>query len=992
MKSARRVIFQIALVCLFIAGPVLAATDSAVHRDWITDMKQAPRGPFERIRWFCKDGLNLPPQPYACKGHGGGSQHGEWSERTVALRERGYRIANFYTDLNIAEFVQHDARTDAFMQMLIEQFLIRADDGWILRKARYYRGAFQEEGERLGARRLLFKLAEDPHWLGFRYLPLRIAAQLLAHGRETTSIQEIRQLSAALSDRDPGFKTLRNKIHGNPEANDAMAVRNYLAGVADPELRTELERLATTIEAAYSRDVFEILEQLENQAAQIGGLAEVIRQARTDLAQDLSPRVRFQITARLLAALRDHLTVPNSPALRIQIIDTALAVESEHFKAGAALRESLATASRKDRLDLLGHSIEALYGTGLLSQRQRRALHTQLDRLDTDQPTVGTYKGVLDYLALAPSWGTQNLRLFFAEAMATLSQIEPKSNLFIQDQLRGSPMFFFAEIIDGMLRDANQLSGVHNELFGENVGAGLRSLNPGLARGRLELAVGEVVGELDSEGIYLLPETVSELPPVRGILTEGEGNPLSHVQLLARNLGIPNVGVDQSLLEKLRPHEGETVILAVSPAGSVRLFVDRGEWAAINGDDDAADADAAPADRTLIKVNLEKLDLNERDYLTLSQLRATDSGRVAGPKAAKLGELKHHYPDTVAEGLAIPFGVFRGLLDQAMPGENKTVFEWMQSEYRALDKLPVGGAERSEATERFRARLQDWILHADPGTRFRETLRKRMQEVFGADGSFGVFVRSDTNIEDLPGFTGAGLNLTVPNVVGFDNILAAISRVWASPFSARSFAWRQSLMDKPEHVYPAVLLMLSVDSDKSGVLVTCDIDTGSPAWISVSVNEGVGGAVDGQSAESLRVKLDNGEIKLLAQATAPYRRKIAATGGVAKLPVSETDTVLKRPEADQLITLVKELPDQFPAIVDANGKPAPADIEFGFVAGQLRLFQIRPFLESDDAHASAYLQSLDQDRETRGRDRVLLADVPRQSTPTIGATNYALPQ
>ena len=51
-------------------------------------------------------------------------------------------------------------------------------------------------------------------------------------------------------------------------------------------------------------------------------------------------------------------------------------------------------------------------------------------------------------------------------------------------------------------------------------------------------------------------------------------------------------------------------------------------------------------------------------------------------------------------------------------------------------------------------------------------------------------------------------------------------------------------MDKPEHVYPAVLLMLSVDADKSGVLVTQDIDTGSPQWLSVAVNEGVGGAVD----------------------------------------------------------------------------------------------------------------------------------------------------
>ena len=57
-------------------------------------------------------------------------------------------------------------------------------------------------------------------------------------------------------------------------------------------------------------------------------------------------------------------------------------------------------------------------------------------------------------------------------------------------------------------------------------------------------------------------------------------------------------------------------------------------------------------------------------------------------------------------------------------------------------------------------------------------------------------MRSDTNVEDLAGFTGAGLNLTLPNVVGFDNLVRAISQVWASPFTARAFAWRQSHIDQ----------------------------------------------------------------------------------------------------------------------------------------------------------------------------------------------------
>ena len=628
--------------------------------------------------------------------------------------------------------------------------------------------------------------------------------------------------------------------------------------------------------------------------------------------------------------------------------------------------------TRAARLARLRDELAALYGTGLLSARQRHAADREIDTLLANpETTVGAYKSTLDYLALVPNWGTQNLRRFFGDGMAKLGEIEPKALLFIQDYLRGSPMFHYAARIDEQVRDANRLAGVRNELFGNDVGARLRSLNPGLARGTLHVIGAQNLADLDPAGIYLLPETVSELPPIAGILTEGEGNPLSHVQLLARNLGIPNVGVDQSLLAVLKRHAGERVVLAVSPAGSVQLSLDDGRLDAVFADEAANDAAGS-----LIRVDLDKLDLEEQRFLTLSELRATDSGRIVGPKAAKLGELKHHYPEAVAEGLAIPFGVFKRLLDAPMPATGGSVFEWMQSEYDRLAALPADSPRRRSETEAFRARLQETVLRADPGDAFRTRLRAKLIDVFGADGKFGVFVRSDTNVEDLPGFTGAGLNLTVANVVGIENIFAAISRVWASPFSARSFAWRQTLMDKPEHVYPAVLLMRSVDAEKSGVLVTQDIDTGDGNWLSVAVNEGVGGAVDGQSAESLRIDTRTGKVRLMAAATAPFRRQVDLSGGVARLPVSTADRVLRDDEIRQLVKLAHDLPTRFPEVVNAAGKTAPADIEFGFLDGELVLFQIRPFLDSDKALGNTVLRELDAPLAARRERPVSLNDVP----------------
>jgi hypothetical protein len=381
----------------------------------------------------------------------------------------------------------------------------------------------------------------------------------------------------------------------------------------------------------------------------------------------------------------------------------------------------------------------------------------------------------------------------------------------------------------------------------------------------------------------------------------------------------------------------------------------------------------------VIRPDLDKLDLSVRGFVNLDDLRADDSGRSVGPKAAKLGGLRAAFPEAVAPGVAIPFGVFKAeVLDRPYQGGKRSVFDWMVSQYQTLASLPPGSAERTGKTEAFRAELYQLILDTEPSAAFREGLRRALVAAFGSADT-GVFVRSDTNVEDLPGFTGAGLNLTLPNVVGFDALLAAISRVWASPFTARAFAWRQSHMESPEHVYTSILLLKSVASEKSGVLVTQDLDTGDREVLSVAVNEGVGGAVDGQAAESLRIDSRDGSVRLLATATAPWRRLPAPGGGIQKLPASGADSVLQPQEIERLIRFARdELPQRFPAIVDDKGQPAAADVEFGFVDGQLRLFQIRPFLESKSARGNAYLVEMDQALSSSMNQQIRLNEVAAQ--------------
>jgi hypothetical protein len=112
---------------------------------WIAEMKTSSRGPFSRIRWFCNDGSILPPKAYACRDHDGGVQHGEWTDRVKRLRAGGYYIANILASLDLSLITGTQGYSDLYNQILIEKFLIAADDGWIFRKARYYRGRFRSK-------------------------------------------------------------------------------------------------------------------------------------------------------------------------------------------------------------------------------------------------------------------------------------------------------------------------------------------------------------------------------------------------------------------------------------------------------------------------------------------------------------------------------------------------------------------------------------------------------------------------------------------------------------------------------------------------------------------------------------------------------------------------------------------------------------------------------------------------------------------------------
>jgi hypothetical protein len=762
---------------------------------------------------------------------------------------------------------------------------------------------------------------------------------------------------------------LRAKIHNVPDAKDAQRVREYAKASGKSDVATDYEQIASAIDSLYAtRGAADALTAIAAETSDTS-TAGKLRASASELREAPDPGVRFEIAARLLREMRDR-TDSAAPEALISLLRASLVVEGEAYTAGNALLGKLAEKTRSQRLAWLEQACSALYGAGFLSQRHLQELRSSIAKIRSESSiAVDRYGSELRYLARVPEWASRWLAYLFSIPVEKLSEIEPLAHLYTQDRMRGSPLLFYSAVIDSLVLDANQLAGVEHELFGKKVGAGLRALNPGLSRGVLRAADGN---SFSRDGIYLLPETVSDLPPVSGILTLGEGSSLSHIQLLARNLGIPNVVVSDELLESVWAQIGEPVVLAVSPGGVVQLARDGPRWDPIFG------APVGEGGELVIRPDLEKLDIESTALVPLSRLRATDSGRSSGPKGANLGELKHYFGDAVPPGFVIPFGAFRKVLDQPIEPGGPSVFEWMKERYATIAAQSSDPSLQAKTVSEFLARLRHWIETCDPGSEFKQSLRAALDENFGPDGTFGVFIRSDTNVEDLPGFTGAGLNLTLPNVVGYANILDAIHKVWASPFEDRSYGWRQGNMENPEYVFPAVVVQYSFQAEKSGVMVTADVDTGDPNTLSVAVNEGVGGAVEGQAAEALRIDTRTGKVRFLAQATSPLRTTLPLTGGVSKLAASGTEELLKPAEIEQLIAMVREVA-HFPSLRDEAGNLMPADIEFAFKDARLALLQIRPFVESKGAQQNLYLGELDAALSTRRSERVNLNGIPRGS-------------
>jgi hypothetical protein len=439
------------------------------------------------------------------------------------------------------------------------------------------------------------------------------------------------------------------------------------------------------------------------------------------------------------------------------------------------------------------------------------------------------------------------------------------------------------------------------------------ALNTGKAVGRVHIIekLDDTV-EIGDNEILILKELPINLPQVRGIIIAKPSTPLSHINILARGWGIPNVYIKDA--DKLFK-ELDTYVIEFD-ATLTDYKYKRADLETVKKQFVDPEQAVAPSDLKVTKL------------ASIREMRAKDSIAYGG-KSANLGEMINaKNPNIVVpEGFTVPFYWYDKFMREN--GFNDKIDELMND----LDFVHNPRVRRQKLEE-FRQTIQNG--------KFDENLKAEIINKWKTElGGQGVFVRSSSNAEDLPNFSGAGLYSSVANVKTDEKIIEAVKKVWSSLWNFEAYEARVRNYVNQHEVYMSALIQVGLNMDSGGVLITKDpFDPENKNAVYIS-------AVWGHNE------------KVTANAFVPeqvlYNPK---SNAVQVLTLSQQNSVLKFGEGGDLIETnetferrvlndknVRELVKTAGLIKRIFGSKKEQDIEWGIMNGKVYILQSRPYIE-----------------------------------------------
>lgn len=420
--------------------------------------------------------------------------------------------------------------------------------------------------------------------------------------------------------------------------------------------------------------------------------------------------------------------------------------------------------------------------------------------------------------------------------------------------------------------------------------------------------------EIGFNEILVLDEVPIQLPPVAGVITSKPSTPLSHINLLAKGWGVPNAYI-KNALTLLKQYDGWWV----------EFETKRDSYSIKRADvNQLREYQRRLAQR--LDVMKPRFDLSETRLLSLAQQRAR-SAIAFGGKSANLGEVMNaRLPGImVPGGFTLPFYYY----DQFLKANklDDAIYALLNDQKFVHD--PV--YRRAQLTN-LRARIQ--LGKFDEKLKG-QILRRTRQEFAGK----GLFVRSSSNSEDLPKFSGAGLYTTVPNVREEPQLIEAVKTVWASLWNFEAYEARERAVIDHSKIFMAVLIQEGINSESSGVMITADpFDRENQGAIYISAKRGLGiKVVEGKRvAEQIIYRQRANAVQVLTRSDEDSLLTFDEKGGVKEVAITGERVVL----TDDVI---RRLVGAATAIKRVFGS-RDQDIEWAYMKGQIYIVQSRPFI------------------------------------------------
>ncbi|HEX7174406.1 MAG TPA: PEP/pyruvate-binding domain-containing protein [Pyrinomonadaceae bacterium] len=420
--------------------------------------------------------------------------------------------------------------------------------------------------------------------------------------------------------------------------------------------------------------------------------------------------------------------------------------------------------------------------------------------------------------------------------------------------------------------------------------------------------------EIGFNEIIVLNEVPLSLPPVAGVIISKPSTPLSHINLLAKGWGVPNAYI-KNAHELLKGYDGWWVNFETFPDKYTIKRADIGDIKKYQ--------DALAAEHVLMT---PRFDLAAKSLLDLRRQRAR-MAPAYGAKSANLGEVMSARLRgvTVPNGFTVPIFYYEQFIK-----ENKlddAILEMMDDQ-----KFVHDPAYRRERLKEMRAQIQAGKVNEQLRA---GVLRRARAEYAGK----GLFVRSSSNVEDLPNFSGAGLYDTVPNVLEEEKLIEAIKTVWASVWNFSAYEARERAHVDHTKAFMAVLIQEGINADSAGVMITTDpYDNDNRDAIYISAKRGLGiKVVEGKRvAEQVIYRPRSDSVQVLTRSDEESLLTFDERGGVREVPISGERAVLTDAMVRRLAVAARRVRGLF------GGREQ--DIEWVYRGGLLYIVQSRPFV------------------------------------------------